>query len=455
MKKFNSFFVTAALLFACQTAWAYDFAVDGIYYNITSRTEPLTVEVTYKTYDGNSYTGAVVIPNSVTYDGNVYNVTCIGEDAFEECEGVRSIQLPDGLTSVINNSFDECLNLKFNQYDNAYYLGSASNPYLYLCKAISEDVVRCKVNDQCRFIGSSAFVDCRKLQSVTLSAGLTEIGDDAFYDCSKLFYNQLDNAYYLGSADNPYLYLAKAVSKDIASCSMSDQCRFIGSYAFEECSNMSSISLPAGLIGIAAEAFANCQGLSALNLPAGLTTIGFNAFRNCIGLTTVSIPAGVTHIGVAAFDGCKGLTAVTMLEGVNCIGDGAFVDCTNLASVFLPQSVARMGEGAFTGCSALTKLVCKAVTPPSLTKDYLDSYGSFDASKCSLYVPRVSVNVYASADWWKNFANILALEDDPSAIESVHAVEQEGLVFDLNGRRLGASAKQGVMIQNGKKMLTR
>ena len=79
--------------------YAHDFEVDGIYYNELSSTE---VEVSYRgnyyySYD-NEYTGAVVIPDSVTYQGEIYNVTSIGERAFEDCTGLKEVTIPNSVT---------------------------------------------------------------------------------------------------------------------------------------------------------------------------------------------------------------------------------------------------------------------------------------------------------------------------------------------------------------------
>ena len=104
--------LTTAVLLCSISARAHDFEVDGIYYKVLSR-EKLTVEVTYKRYYNgnyeNDYSGAVIIPSTVTYDSKTYSVMSIGVHAFEGCSSLTSITIPEGVTSIGNNAFDGCI----------------------------------------------------------------------------------------------------------------------------------------------------------------------------------------------------------------------------------------------------------------------------------------------------------------------------------------------------------
>ena len=100
----------AALLLLCVTvATAHDFEVDGIYYNITDAAKK-TVAVTSKgSAYSNEYTGNVVIPEFVTYNGTIYGVTSIGSFAFEGCTGLTSVVIPNSITSIGVSAFDGCI----------------------------------------------------------------------------------------------------------------------------------------------------------------------------------------------------------------------------------------------------------------------------------------------------------------------------------------------------------
>ena len=120
---------------------------------------------------------SIIIPNSVT---------SIGGSAFSGCSGLTSITIPDGVTSIGNYAFSGCKNLKYNEYDNALYLGNENNPYLALIKAKTTDITSCIVNEKCKVVGSATFSAFSKLTSITIPDSVTNIGGGAFYNCSGL-----------------------------------------------------------------------------------------------------------------------------------------------------------------------------------------------------------------------------------------------------------------------------
>ena len=161
MKKVSILLVM--LLCISANIFAQDFAAvysDGqtIYYNITSSTEPRTVEVTCRGSWGdeyeNEYAGVINIPGSVTYDGNTYSVTSIGEDAFSGCYGLTSITIPNSVTSIGDFAFHDCSGLTSVTIPNSV-----------------------------TSIGEGAFALCSGLTSITIPNSVTRIGDEAFYYC--------------------------------------------------------------------------------------------------------------------------------------------------------------------------------------------------------------------------------------------------------------------------------
>ena len=125
----------------------------------------------------------------------------------------------------------------------------------------------------------------------------------------------------------------------------------IGESAFQGCSSLQSITLPASVTEIEISAFKG-TGLTSITLPEDLTTIGGAAFMMCSGLQSITIPAGVTEIGVSTFFQCSSLASITLPEGLTTIGTWAFV-MSGLISISIPASVTTIEEGAFANCASL------------------------------------------------------------------------------------------------------
>ena len=105
MKKIFTFLFSFILSVVFSTsALAYDVKIDGIYYNLNS--EGKTAEVTY---GGENYRGEVVIPSSITVEGQEYPVASIGISAFYNCSSLTSITIPNSVTSIGWEAFFNCI----------------------------------------------------------------------------------------------------------------------------------------------------------------------------------------------------------------------------------------------------------------------------------------------------------------------------------------------------------
>ena len=182
----------------------------------------------------------------------------------------------------------------------------------------------------------------------------------------------------------------------------------IGGHAFYGCSGLTSLTLPAGITEIGSWAFEGCSGLTSLTLPAGITEIDDLAFAGCSRLTSLTLPAGITSIGDRAFSGCSGLTSLNLPAGITEIGDRAFMDCSGLTSLTLPAGITEIGYGTFKGCSGLTSLTLPAgitslTLPAGITSGIV--YGAFEGCSglTSIYVyaekvPKIGGNVFEGID---------------------------------------------------------
>ena len=170
----------------------------------------------------------------------------------------------------------------------------------------------------------------------------------------------------------------------------------IGDYAFKNCSDLTSLTLPSSVTRIGDYAFKNCSGLTSLILPSSVTRIGDYAFYNCSGLTSLTLPSSVTSIGEFAFRYCSGLTSLTIPSGVTSIGMSAFEYCSSLTSLTLPSSVNEIGIYAFHGCSGLTSLTLPSSVTSSI-RDYI-----FDGLKeCNYFIDSDLETYLAHTHDWK------------------------------------------------------
>ena len=171
------------------------------------------------------------------------------------------------------------------------------------------------------------FAHNRKIESVVLPAGITEIPAEAFSYCSSL-----------------------------KSVTMEGAVTAIGNDAFNVCTHLTDIVLPESVTTIGAGAFANCTQLQTLTLPKNVTQIGAMAFYQCYALGYIDIPAGVTEIAYSTFDRCWAMESVTIPNTVTTIGYNAFSFAESLKTVKIPESVKRIQPYAFENCGSLQAL---------------------------------------------------------------------------------------------------
>jgi len=129
----------------------------------------------------------------------------------------------------------------------------------------------------------------------------------------------------------------------------------IGDRAFNDCTSLTSVTIPEGVTSIGDDAFSLCVKLTSISLPKSLTSIGSWGF-SATGLTSITIPENVRSIGCEAFYACK-LKKVVLPEGITRISSRTFAMCSNLTDITIPDSVTSIDEGAFCGCNKLDSIV--------------------------------------------------------------------------------------------------
>ena len=323
-KQLLSFLLILLMSMVGTKTLAYDIAVantDGvtIYYDwINNNTE---LAVSYS----NEYSGNVVIPSSVEYNGKTYSVTCIDRLAFSKCSGLTSVTIPN---SVI-------------------------------------------------YIGWDAFSGCSGLSSVTIGNSVEEIDENAFSGCYNLTSISIPNSVkliYHGAFAGCYGLNTIIVEDGNAVFDSRNNCNAIirtSSNSLEAgCKNT---KIPNSVICIDDHAFYGISNLTSIEIPNSITTIKRYAFGRCSNLTSIKIPYSVTSVDRFSFystgwynsqpdemlyiDNCllgykeeKISGDYYIKEGTRIIAGNAFRDCSDLTSVTIPNSVTNIGEYAFQGC---------------------------------------------------------------------------------------------------------
>ena len=195
----KTFYLLFLALMTPVIATAYDFEVDGIYYNINGN----EATVTNRSSSDNSYNGNVIIPTLVTYGNTTYTVTSIDHQAFLNCPNLTGVTIPISVTSISTNAFGGCSGLTniIVTTGNPFY-DSRNN-----CNAIIETstnslISGCKntiIPNSVSCIGECAFNCCNSMDSIFIPNSVTSIGDSAFYECKYLDSIDLSNVTSIGS----------------------------------------------------------------------------------------------------------------------------------------------------------------------------------------------------------------------------------------------------------------
>lgn len=214
-------------------------------------------------------------------------------------------------------------------------------------------------------IGNAAFRDS-SVTSVTIPASVTEIGNNAFADCTNLtsvnyegdwsnLTIQSGNPAVQDAANAPlfdfefippdntavivtnYKYNGAAADVTIPSRYQGKPVTMIGHAAFFN-SAVTSVTIPDSVTSISDEAFINCPKLTNISIPNSVTYIGFSAFSSCTSLKSITLPSSLSFISGALFLGCSQLTTIHIPVSVTSIGNNAFADCPSLMTVTYPGS---------------------------------------------------------------------------------------------------------------------
>ena len=374
--------MTIAGLLCCMTVGAQSFEIEGIQYNAVSSWK---VEVTsnYRT----EYSGAIVIPSSVTYNSKTYHVTAIGSVAFNDCEELASITIPASVTSIGDYAFNGCSGLKeviLEDGSTTLSLGSSSYNQglfydcplerVYMGRDLDyesweyspfQDKTKLSsltIGEMVTTIGDCCFRGCSSLTSIAIPDGVTTIENNAFRDCSSL--TSLTIGKGLTQWGGWVLYGCNNLTDVTIDCVNCPSSNSLSSSMGE--SSISKLVLGENVENIAPAFFANLQNLTSIKVSENNSI--YDSRQNCnaiirtstnrlvAGCSATIIPESVTTIGCSAFEGCSKLTSIDLPNNLAAIESFAFKNCTGLTSITIPQNLRVLGSYVFEGCSGLTSI---------------------------------------------------------------------------------------------------
>lgn len=221
---------------------------------------------------------------------------------------------------------------------------------------------------------------------VVIPNSVTEIGENAFFDCSELIAVEIPNTV-----------------------------KEIGINAFTSCNNLKTVQIAGSVETIGGGAFAYCTALATVTLNNGIKTIGDSVFANCSSLTKIVVPDSVRNMGISVFQNCSALESAKLSENVtaiekytfyNCyslknvafsssltsVGDQAFENCKSLTTITFPKTISNISyHYSFSGCTNLKTVNIKATAPFSLR-------GILYFTNATVYVPEVSLEAYQNSN---------------------------------------------------------
>ena len=325
---------------------------------------------------------SVIIPSSVD---------TIGYNAFAGT-ALTSVEIPNSVTTILNDAFSGCSYLQTVTFPNTLV-------------TIKDD----------------AFYYCESLTSIFIPASATSIHGNPFQYCSSLESIIVDenNPIYTDGGGNAII--AKRTKRLKTGCKntiIPSDVEIIGTYAFNGCSELTSIEIPNNVTAIEEGAFMFCTSLSSVVIPNNVTTITHESFRGT-ALTSIEIPSSVTSIEGWAFFECDSLTSIEIPATVTSMGNNPFGSCASLASITVdpnnpvyssPNNCNAIIETAphtlITGC-------INTVIPDDVTA--IGEYAFMVPGMTSIVIPNSVTSILFGAFWQTPLTSI----EIPSNVTSI------------------------------------
>ena len=356
----------------------------------------------------------IIIPNSLV---------TICADAFARCKSLSKIEIPSSVKTIDDRAFLECdMLLEMNylgtidEWVEIEFGSDCSNPTYFTKELhINNNLVTNILLANATKISSYAFYNCNSIVSVTISNSVKSIGSGAFFGC-----NSIEKSNYLGNINqwvqidfggnwsNPTSYVGDLYINNILVKEVTLSADKISSYAFYNCRQLSTIIMP------------------------NVISIGISAFSYCVELKNVQIPNGVTKIEACTFLGCKNLKEVILPQMLDSIGYSAFARCNLLNNVAIPNSVTNIGDYAFEGCSSFTSIIIPSKVEFMGSNVFSGVLNSYIISNFAIYCEISEKPINWKNDWnYYNLPVIWNCKNNDVAEDGYVYVVEEGVRYAL------------------------
>ena len=392
-------------------------------------------------------------PSSVAKNKDALKRVHIGPDVTE----IR----PGAFWGFVNLTDVTVLSNKIEKIGYEAFAGCTNLPkitYLY-------DETAVNIPNSVTEIGDFAFSDCKKITAIRIPQGVLRIGRGVFVNCTNLKELVVDNRNEVyDSRNNCNAIITTSNNSLIMGCAGSyipETVTSIGSYAFNNCTNLKTINIPQSVNLISDGAFVGCSNLLSITvdvnntkydsrnncnaiietyydaiilgcqntvIPDGIRKIGEKAFLYCEDLIAIDIPESVNIIGSSAFYGCSGLTSFVVPSKVTYIAQSLFYGCTNLSSVVIHDKVKSIGDKAFE-LTGLKSIYVYATDPKSIGVDDRTFY-QHGTNGCKLFVPASSIAEYRNNEPWSSFNYIFGITDY-DIIDKLHYKKSSKTVYSV------------------------
>lgn len=390
-------------------------ATEGITYSLTAGSTYTVTGI----YNANS--NHIVIPSH--YEG--LPVSAIADGAFKDTT-IVSVFIPSTVSKIGHLALCASLNFEdvdvsansqhFTTVDGVLYSKDTKTLVQY---PIGRDDTAFEIPSHVSVIGNGAFCNATSLTSLTMPAGVTSIGEEAFKYCKFTELTLPDALTSIGDG-------AFEMCKDLTTINVPSTVTTIGDRAFASCEKLTAINIPNGITAINNDAFSHCYELKSITLPDTVTSIGERAFEWCDGLLEVQLSPAITDIGDYAFSNCKKLDYITLPGGLMHLGEWAFSWCDNLKSVNIPSSIGAIADKAFYMCRSL-----EAIEIP----EGITSIGEMAFYEC-YDLETVSIPSTVESIGERAFSGSLALKTITVSIDNKHFISYGGALYTHDGDTL-------------------